>query len=149
RIWGSTGAGRRKRRSERQVSRTREGTFVTEPMKRTPLYQEHVDLGARMIEFGGWEMPVQYTSLISEHRSVREHAGIFDLSHMGEFYFTGRDAERNLQRLLTNDVGSLSPGRAQYTLLCNPKGGVVDDVIFYKLQDGRFLLVVNAGNIRK
>lgn len=118
-------------------------------LKRTPLYQAHIELGARMIEFGGWEMPVQYTSLIAEHRTVREHAGIFDLSHMGEFYFSGPGAESNLQRLLSNDVSALSPGQAQYTLILNEQGGIVDDVIVYRLEDGRFLLVANAANTDK
>ena len=118
-------------------------------LRRTPLYEAHVALGARMIEFGGWEMPVQYTSLIAEHRTVRSSAGIFDLSHMGEFYFRGEDAEANLQRLLTNDLRRLAPGQAQYSLICNEQGGIVDDVIVYRLADGRFLVVVNAANIDK
>lgn len=101
-----------------------------------------------MIEFGGWEMPVQYSSLLTEHRTVRSAAGLFDLSHMGEFYFSGPDVVENLQRLLTNDVAALAPGQAQYTFICNEQGGVIDDVILYRLDD-RYLLVVNAGNIDK
>ena len=118
-------------------------------LKRTPLYDAHAGLGARMIAFGGWEMPVQYTSLIAEHRTVRERAGLFDLSHMGELYLSGRDAEANLQRLLTNDIGALAPGQAQYTLILNERGGIEDDVIVYRLRDGRFLVVVNAANTDK
>lgn len=117
-------------------------------LKRTPLYDTHVRAGARMIEFGGWHMPVQYNSLLVEHRAVRRSAGLFDLSHMGEFAFRGADTEKNLQRLLTNDVSSLAPGRAQYTLICNERGGIVDDVIIYRLDD-EFLMVVNAANIDK
>lgn len=120
----------------------------TANLKRTPLYNLHVDAGARMVEFGGWEMPVQYTSLLAEHRAVRDSAGLFDLSHMGEIYFDGPDAKANLQRLLTNDVHALAPGRAHYTFICNEYGGIVDDVILYRLED-RYLLVVNAGNIDK
>ncbi len=120
----------------------------TTNLKHTPLYDVHVAAGARMVEFGGWEMPVQYTSLLAEHRAVRSSLGLFDLSHMGEFYFSGPDAEANLQRLLSNDVTALKPGRAQYTLLCNENGGIVDDVILYRLKE-EYLLVVNAGNTDK
>ena len=119
------------------------------PLKRTPLHDVHVALGARMIEFAGWSMPVQYTSVLAEHRAVRAGVGLFDLSHMGEFAFEGPAAEENLQRLLTNDVASLPPGRAHYTLILNERGGVVDDVILYRLDAGRFMLVVNAANTAK
>lgn len=117
--------------------------------KRTPLYDAHLALGARMIEFAGWSMPVQYTSLLAEHRAVRSGVGLFDLSHMGEFTLHGPAAEENLQRLLTNDVASLPLGRAHYTLLLNEDGGIVDDVILYRLDTGRFMLVVNAANTAK
>jgi len=119
------------------------------PAKPTPLVQRHQALGARMIDFAGFWLPVQYTSVLSECRAVREAAGIFDLSHMGEFSFSGPDALANLQRLLTNDAARLGPGRAQYTLLCNEKGGVVDDVILYRLSGDEYLMVVNAANIEK
>ena len=117
-------------------------------LKRTPLYDVHVASGARMIEFGGWEMPVQYSSLLVEHRTVRSAVGLFDLSHMGELYVSGPDARENLQRIFTNDIEALKPGQAQYTFICNERGGVVDDVIVYALND-RYLVVVNAGNIDK
>lgn len=117
--------------------------------QRTPLYDRHVALGARMIDFAGFLMPVQYTSVLAEHRAVRESAGIFDLSHMGELVFTGPDAQANLQFLTTNDVARLEPGQAQYTLLCNERGGVVDDVILYRLEDEAYLMVPNAANIEK
>jgi len=117
--------------------------------RRTPLAERHTGLGARMIDYAGFWMPVQYTGVLSEHRAVREAAGLFDLSHMGEFRFEGPDAPANLQRLLTNDVLRLVPGQAQYTLLCNERGGVVDDCLLYRLHDGAYLLVVNAANIEK
>lgn len=118
-------------------------------VKRTPLYDAHLALGARMIEFSGWSMPVQYTSLLAEHRAVRSGVGLFDLSHMGEFTFHGPAAEESLQRLLTNDVAALPIGRAHYTLLLNEEGGIVDDVILYRLDTDRFMLVVNAANTAK
>lgn len=119
-----------------------------EPEK-TPLYDRHVALGARIIDFAGFAMPVQYTGVLAEHRAVRESAGIFDLSHMGELLVTGPDARANLQFLTTNDVSKLEPGQAQYTFLCNDRGGVVDDVILYYLQDETYLMVPNAANIEK
>lgn len=119
------------------------------PAKPTPLVQRHRALGARMIDFAGFWLPVQYTSVLSEHQAVREAAGIFDLSHMGEFLFEGPDALSNLQRLVTNDVARLKPGQAQYALLCNERGGIVDDVILYRLSDEAYLMVVNAANIEK
>lgn len=121
---------------------------ANEPTK-TPLYDRHRALGARMIDFAGFLMPVQYSGVLSEHRAVRESAGIFDLSHMGEFRFEGPDAAANLQRLTTNDVTKLLPGQAQYTLLCNEKGGIVDDVILYRLDEDAYWMVPNAANIEK
>lgn len=118
-------------------------------LKRTPLTDRHAALGARMTEFAGFWMPVHYTGVLAEHRAVREAAGLFDLSHMGEFRFEGPDAAANLQRLTTNDVSRLAPGQAQYTLLCNERGGVVDDCLLYLLHEGSYLLVVNAANIQK
>jgi aminomethyltransferase len=116
--------------------------------KRTPLYDVHVALGARMIEFGGWLMPVQYTSIIEEHRAVRSRAGIFDLSHMGEIEVSGPDALSLVQWVTTNDASRLDLGQAQYSLLCRPDGGIVDDLLVYRLPD-RYLLVVNAANASK
>jgi len=114
-------------------------------MRRTPLYDEHVRLGARMVEFAGWEMPVQYGGIVKEHLAVRSAAGLFDVSHMGEVVISGPRAEECCARLFANDARRLVPGRAQYTLLCNERGGVVDDVIVYRLAD-RFLVCVNASN---
>src|SRR3954452_886735 len=113
---------------------------------RTPLYDRHVALGARMVPFAGWEMPVQYEGVIQEHRAVRTDAGVFDVSHMGELEVEGPTAPDLLQRTLSNDVAKLQPGEAQYTLLTNDDGGIVDDLIVYRLDARRYLLVVNASN---
>jgi aminomethyltransferase len=116
-------------------------------MKRTPLFAAHQKLGGKLIEFGGWEMPVQYTSITDEHLAVRNAAGIFDISHMGEFSIRGRGALEFLNRTLTNDLRKLEPGAGQYTLLCNENGGVVDDLYAYCLADTEYLLIVNASRI--
>ncbi|MEW6422627.1 MAG: glycine cleavage system aminomethyltransferase GcvT [Deinococcota bacterium] len=119
------------------------------PLKRTPLYAAHLRAGARMVPFGGWDMPVQYTGVKAEHDAVRTRAGVFDVSHMGEFRVTGPDAEAFLQRVTTNDVTKLKPGRAQYNWLPNESGGLVDDIYVYRVGPEEFLLVVNAANIEK
>lgn len=121
---------------------------MTSQAKRTPLYQVHVALGARMTEFGGWLMPLQYTSIIEEHRAVRSCAGLFDLSHMGEIEISGPHALDLVQWVTTNDANNLEVGQAQYSLLCKPDGGIVDDLLVYRLTD-RYLLVVNAANAGK
>jgi aminomethyltransferase len=113
---------------------------------RTPLYDRHRALGARLVPFAGWEMPVQYQGVIPEHRAVRLDAGVFDVSHMGEIEVEGPKAEELLQSLLSNDLGRVDVGGAQYTLLTNEQGGIVDDLIVYRIEPGRFLLVVNAAN---
>jgi aminomethyltransferase len=113
-------------------------------LKRTALFSAHQKLGARLIDFGGWEMPVQYSGLIAEHLAVRNAAGIFDISHMGEVTISGPAAEQFLNYVLTNDVRKLSPGEGQYTLMCNERGGVVDDLYAYKLSTETYLLIVNA-----
>ena len=113
---------------------------------RTPLYERHVALGGRMVPFAGWEMPVQYEGVIPEHRAVREDCGLFDVSHMGELEVEGPQARALLQALLSNDVDKVEVGGAQYTLLTNEDGGIVDDLIVYRLEGGRYLLVVNASN---
>lgn len=121
-------------------------------MKKTSLYDTHVELGARMVEFGGFLMPVQYTSISEEHIAVREAAGLFDVSHMGEFLVKGEDAVAYLNYVTTNDVSKLSVGKAQYTCLLNEEGGIVDDLIVYMLSEengGEYMLVVNAANIDK
>ena len=113
---------------------------------RTPLHERHVALGARMVPFAGWEMPVQYEGVIPEHRAVRTAAGVFDVSHMGEIDVEGPHAHDLLQSLLSNDLDRIEPGQAQYTLLTNEQGGIVDDLIAYRLDVHRYLLVVNASN---
>ncbi|KAA8755508.1 glycine cleavage system aminomethyltransferase GcvT [Paenibacillus sp. UASWS1643] len=112
-----------------------------------PLYQQYE--GVRCIDFGGWELPVQFSGIQKEHEAVRERAGLFDVSHMGEFTVQGEQAEVFLQQMTTNDVTTLVPGQAQYTLMCYPDGGVVDDLLVYKLEDQHYMLVVNASNIDK
>jgi aminomethyltransferase len=119
------------------------------PLKRTPLHAAHVRLGARMIGFGGWDMPVQYAGIVEEHRTVRSAVGCFDVSHMGEFEFRGSDAERALGRLTTNDVAALAVGQVQYSLLCHEDGGIVDDLTLYRLAPDHFMMTVNAANIEK
>lgn len=118
-------------------------------MKKTPLYPVHEQLGGRMIEFAGWLMPIQYAGIIAEHKAVRNYAGIFDLSHMGEFEIKGADAEKFLNRMVTNDVSKMSDGKVLYTPLCNIQGGVVDDILVYRVSSGNYMLVVNAANIQK
>src|SRR3989440_5738096 len=113
---------------------------------RTPLYDRHVALGARLVPFAGWEMPVQYEGVIPEHLAVRNDCGVFDVSHMGELDVEGPRATELLQATLSNDLDRLSPGEAQYTLLTNERGGIIDDLIAYRLEDFRYLLVVNAAN---
>ena len=113
-------------------------------LKRTALFKAHQKLGARLIDFGGWEMPVQYSSLIAEHTAVRTAAGIFDISHMGEVTATGTGAEAFLNHLLTNDLRKLEGGQGQYTLMCNEHGGVIDDLYAYKLSSEVYLLIINA-----
>jgi aminomethyltransferase len=115
-------------------------------LKRTPLFARHVDLGARMVPFAGFEMPVQYEGVIPEHRAVRSDCGVFDVSHMGELHVDGPTAQAFLQEMLSNDLVRLGDGQAQYTLLTNDRGGIVDDLIAYRLAHGQFLLVVNASN---
>jgi aminomethyltransferase len=119
---------------------------VQTTLRRTPLFQQHVDAGARIVPFAGWEMPVQYAGVIAEHKAVRTDAGVFDVSHMGELEVEGPQAQDFLQSMLSNDVAKLEPGDAQYTLLTNESGGILDDLIVYRLDHHRYLLVVNASN---
>src|SRR5579872_6521212 len=116
-------------------------------LKRTPLYEQHRALGARLVEFSGWEMPVQYSGILAEHRAVRTRAGLFDVCHMGEFGVSGAGALAFLQHLVPNDVSRLTLNQALYTQLLQPNGGVVDDLLIYRLAEDAYLLVVNAGNI--
>jgi aminomethyltransferase len=119
---------------------------VPQTLLRTPLYERHVAAGGRMVPFAGWEMPVQYEGVIAEHRAVRTDCGVFDVSHMGELEIEGPRAHELLQGLLSNDLDRVEPGGAQYTLLTNERGGIMDDLIAYRLDPHRYLLVVNASN---
>src|SRR5712691_11346726 len=119
---------------------------MAQTLQRTPLHDRHVALGARMVPFAGWEMPVQYAGVIAEHRAVRADCGVFDVSHMGEFEVEGPRATALLQATLSNDLDKIGDGQAQYTLLTNDRGGIIDDLIVYRLGEFRFLLIVNAAN---
>jgi aminomethyltransferase len=119
---------------------------MAQTLQRTPLHDLHVALGARMVPFAGWEMPVQYAGVIPEVKAVRTDAGVFDVSHMGEFEVEGPRATELLQATLSNDLDRIDPGQAQYTLLTNERGGIIDDLIAYKLDEFRYLLIVNAAN---
>jgi aminomethyltransferase len=121
----------------------------TELLKRTPLYAVHLELGAKMAPFSGWEMPVQYSGILEEHAAVRERVGLFDISHMGQFLVAGPNAERALNNLFTNDISKIAVGQAEYTLMCNDRGGIIDDLIVYRLKPSVYLVIVNAGNIEK
>jgi aminomethyltransferase len=118
-------------------------------LEQTPLFEEHLKLGAKMIGFGGWNMPVFYSSILDEHQAVRQHVGIFDISHMGQFKVSGPAGARWLNTLLTNNVERLDIGQGQYTLLLNAQGGVIDDLIIYRHRDTDYFLVVNAAKIEE
>lgn len=118
-------------------------------MKKTAIYNTHIFMGAKMIPFAGFYMPIKYTNIQEEHMSVRNFAGIFDVSHMGEFFIEGNEAENLLQYLTTNNISYLKIGQAQYSCMTNELGGIVDDLIIYKLNNKKFMLVVNASNIKK
>ena len=118
-------------------------------LKRTPLYERHQAAGAKIVPFAGWEMPVQYEGIRAEHQAVRTDAGVFDVSHMGEIETRGEQAEAFLQRILSNDVTKIALGGAQYSLLCKPDGGVIDDLFTYRLAPDHFLTVTNASNHEK
>ncbi|WP_062513758.1 glycine cleavage system aminomethyltransferase GcvT [Halobacillus sp. KGW1] len=118
-------------------------------LKRTPLFPEYKELGAKTIDFGGWDLPVQFTSIKEEHEATRTAAGLFDVSHMGEVMVEGPGSLPFLQKMLTNDVSKLEPGKAQYTIMCYENGGTVDDLIVYHLDEAKYLLVVNAANREK
>src|SRR3989454_3759180 len=118
-------------------------------MRRTPLYDKHTELGAKMVFFAGYEMPIQYEGIVAEHRAVRNKAGLFDLSHMGEFFLKGRGAGATLDRLVSSDIAGLAVGQARYGLLTNDRGTIVDDVIVYRISEAEYMVVVNAANIAK
>ena len=119
---------------------------MTDSNKKTPLYDSHLAAGARMVPCGGWDMPVQYSGIISEVESVRTKVGLFDVSHMGRMYISGSSATEFLDWMLTGSASTLRIGRARYCMICNPSGGVIDDTIFYKLEEQNYLLIPNAGN---
>ena len=121
-------------------------TEAQQATQHTPLHAEHVKLGATFTDFGGWDMPLKYGSELAEHRAVREAAGLFDLSHMGEIWVEGPDAVPFLNTALVGDLGKIAVGRAKYSLICDERGGIIDDLITYRLGDQRFLVVPNAGN---
>ena len=117
--------------------------------KKTALYDEHVALGGKIVEFAGWELPVQYSGVISEHNAVRNAVGVFDVSHMGEFKVSGENAEAQINELVTNDIRGMYDGQARYSILPNEKGGAVDDIIVYRESSKLFWIVVNAANVEK
>jgi aminomethyltransferase len=119
---------------------------MTDDPRFTPLAARHEALGARMVDYAGWRMPIQYTGIIEEHRAVREHAGLFDLSHMGELFVEGPEAGDALAAAVTTEPRSLDVGRAHYSMICAPDGGILDDLIVYRLAEDGFLVVANAGN---
>mgnify|MGYP006283115965 CR=1 FL=1 len=116
--------------------------------KKTPFYEKHEKYGAKIVPFAGYSMPIQYSGIIGEHKNVRNNVGVFDVSHMGEFIVKGPDAEKFIYKMVTNDITTLKPGKAQYNAMCYPDGGIVDDLIVYKFED-HYMLVVNASNIDK
>ena len=118
-------------------------------MKKTTFNNIHKKLGAKIVEFAGYEMPIQYSSIIAEHKAVRNSVGVFDVSHMGEVFVTGEKALDFVQHITINDASKLFPGRVQYSAMCYPDGGIVDDLLVYKISDKEFLLVINASNIDK
>ena len=118
--------------------------------RKTPLYDAHKALGAKLIDFGGWWMPVSYPSgIIDEHRTTRRSVGVFDVCHMGEVHFRGPRATDAVQHLVTGDIGRLAAGRAVYTVACHPSGGIVDDLIVYRIDGEHLMIVVNASNVSK
>jgi aminomethyltransferase len=120
-------------------------SFVTEAaIRKTPLYDEHMRLGAKMVPFAGWLMPVQYTSIVEEHQAVRNNVGVFDISHMGQFIVEGANARDWLNSMLTNNIDKLDVGMGQYTFLLNDRGGIIDDLIVYRIDERKYILVVNA-----
>ncbi len=118
-------------------------------MKQTPFTQKHIDLGAKMAEFAGYNMPISYSGINDEHQTVRKNAGVFDVSHMGEFILKGADAQDLIQRVTTNDASKLKFGQAQYSCLTNENGGIIDDLLVYYIEENVYMLVVNASNIEK
>src|SRR6056297_3370793 len=121
----------------------------SDTLKTTPLHDAHESLEARMMGFGGFDMPVQYSSIIEEHMAVRNDAGLFDVSHMGELLVEGPNALDLIQNLVTNDASNLYDGRAMYTVMCTPEGGIIDDLIVYRRAEDEYMLVLNAANVER
>src|SRR5262249_24257227 len=137
-------------RDPRTRARPGRGRGRVTTLRRTPLYDEHVALGAKIVDFAGWEMPIQYpTGIVAEHRAVGGAAGIFDLSHMGEVYLRGPGGGAAADRLVSSDIAGLEVGQARYGLLCNEGGTIVDDVIVYRVEPETYMIVVNASNREK
>ena len=118
-------------------------------LKRTPLFESYKKLGAKVIDFGGWELPVQFTSILDEHEAVRTQAGLFDVSHMGEFIVEGKDAESFINSIVSNDITKVAINQAQYSAMCYQDGGTIDDLIVYKLEEEKYMFVPNAANVDK
>ena len=118
-------------------------------MKKTRFFNIHEKLNAKIVDFAGYQMPVQYSSIIAEHKAVRNSVGVFDVSHMGEIFISGEKALDFVQEITINDASKLSPGRVQYSAMCYKDGGIVDDLLVYKINDNKYMLVVNASNIEK
>ena len=118
-------------------------------MKKTVLLEKHISLGAKIVDFAGFRMPLSYSSVTDEHKYVRENVGVFDVSHMGEFEISGKNSTKFIQFICSNDIMKLKPGKAQYNCLVKDNGGIIDDLIVYKIDEEKYLLVVNASNIEK
>ena len=118
-------------------------------MKKTVLFDKHIKLGAKIVDFAGFKMPISYSSVTDEHNHVRENVGVFDVSHMGEFEISGKNSTQFIQFICSNNIMKLEPGKAQYNCLVNDNGGIIDDLIVYKIDEEKYLLVVNASNIEK
>ena len=118
-------------------------------MKKTKFFDIHVKLGAKIVEFAGYHMPIQYSSIIGEHKAVRNSVGVFDVSHMGEVFVSGENALNFVQEITVNDASKLTDGRVQYSAMCYNDGGIVDDLLVYRISDKEFMLVINASNIEK
>ncbi|MDY6895481.1 MAG: DUF2007 domain-containing protein, partial [Thermotogota bacterium] len=125
------------------------GGVTLSELKKTPLYERHIELGAKMGEFAGWEHPLWYSSIIEEHNAVRNNVGVFDVSHMGELLVQGKDAQKFVNYLITNNVEKISNGKIVYSPMCNEKGGILDDFLAYKFNEEKIMLVVNASNTQK
>jgi aminomethyltransferase len=132
-----------------EIRKKLEVDYYMSALKQTPLYPLYQEYGAKTIDFGGWDLPVQFSSIQKEHEAVRTKAGLFDVSHMGEVEVKGPDALSFVQKITTNDASKLVVGQAQYSIMCYPDGGTVDDLLVYKLAEDHYLLVINAGNIEK